>query len=201
MTRTATRVAAAVGATVVMMGLAAPALACTNADPGAQTAAVSSTQAKNDPGKALHSGKHASSLTLAELQAKVDKKIGDKLAWLDAIEAKVTASDRFSAEQKSAVLTRLQSSEDALTQLRADVAAATTVDGVRAALKAADVNLCQHWGWHHGRHAGDRHHNGGFSGDRGNRNGGNDHRGGFNGGHFAGHSSGHGSSHSGGFQH
>jgi hypothetical protein len=181
MTRTATRVAAAVGATVVMMGLATPALACTTPDSGARSAVVSSDQAKSDqakgdPGKAFHSGKHAPSLTLAELQSKLDAKIGDKLAWLDAFEAKVAASDRTSDEQKTAFLARLQSGEDALTQLRADVAAATTVDGVHAALKAADIHMFGHWCWNHGN----RHHNGGSNGDRNQRNDGGDNNGGIN---------------------
>jgi hypothetical protein len=181
-----------------MIGLATPALACTNIDGGGRTATVSSDQAKADPGKALHSGKHASSLTLTELQAKLDQKIGAKLAWLDAIEAKVTASDRLSADQKAAVLAHLQSSEDALTQLRADVAAAATLDDLRSVLKASDVNLFQH----KGRHAGNRHHSGGFGGDHAKRNGGSDHRGGFNsGGHDAGHDAGHGTVHASGFQH
>jgi hypothetical protein len=195
MARTATRVAAAVGATVVMIGLATPALACTNIDSGGRSATVSSDRA-TDPGKASDSDKKAP-LTLAERQAKLDQRIADKLAWLDAIKAKVTASTRLSAVQQTAVLARVQSSEDALTQLRADVAAATSLDGLRAVLRAADVNLFRHWGWHHGRHLGDRQHNGGFASDRGQRNGGNAHRGGSDR-----HGSGfHASNHSGGSQH
>jgi hypothetical protein len=144
MTRTATRVAAAVGATVVMLGLATPALACTTTDAGGRSAAVSANQAKNDPGMVFHKAKDATPLTLAELQAKLDAKIGDKLTWLGAVQARVSASDRFSAEQKTAVLAHLQTSVDALTQLRADVAAATSVEGVRAVLMAADVKLFHH---------------------------------------------------------
>jgi hypothetical protein len=165
MTRTATRVAAAVGATVVMMGLATPALACTSTEAGgSRSAAVSSFEAKNDPGKAFH-GNRWSSLTLAELQAKLDAKIADKLAWLDAIQAKVSASDRLSIEQKSAFLAHLQAKEDALTQLRADIAAATSIEGLKATLKAAEPALFGLGGWNHGRHVGDRHHDGRF-GDR-----------------------------------
>jgi hypothetical protein len=180
MTRTATRVVAAVGATVVMMGLATPALACIKNESSAARAvaassdpAKSSSQAKNDPGKAFHKSDQWKSLTLADLQAKLDAKIADGLAWLDAIEAKVSASDRLSDEQKSAFLAKLQAKEDALTQLRADVAAATTTDEVKAALKAADFGLFGRCGWHHGHHFGDRHHDGRF-GDR-------HHRGGFGG--------------------
>jgi hypothetical protein len=172
-----------------MMGLAAPALACAKPEVGGVrvVAAVSADQAKNDPGRAFHKADHLSSLTLADLQAKLDAKIADGLAWIDAIEAKVSASDRLSDEQKSAFLARLQTKEDALTQLRADVAAATSVDEVKAALKAADFGLFGRCGWHHhgGRFGdrndngrfGDRHHNGGFGGDNGYR-GGNDRRGG-----------------------
>jgi hypothetical protein len=181
MTRTATRVAAAVGATVVMLGLATPALACTTTDAGGRSAAVSANQAKNDPGMVFHKAKDATPLTLAELQAKLDAKIGDKLTWLGAVQARVSASDRFSAEQKTAVLAHLQTSVDALTQLRADVAAATSVEGVRAVLMAADVKLFHHGFRNHGRHDGNRHHDGAFSGDRNQRNGGSDHHG-FNGG-------------------
>ncbi len=196
MTRTATRVAAAVGATIVMMGLAAPALACAKPEVGGVrvVAAVSADQAKNDPGRAFHKADHLSSLTLADLQAKLDAKIADGLAWIDAIEAKVSASDRLSDEQKGAFLARLQTKEDALTQLRADVAAATNVDEVKAALKAADFGLFGRCGWHHhgGRFGdrndngrfGDRNRNGGFGGDNNQRfgdsgyRGGNDRRGG-----------------------
>jgi hypothetical protein len=194
MTRTATRVAAAVGATVVMMGLATPALACVSTEAGgARAVAVSSDpaksadQAKNDPGKAFHKADHFKSLTLAELQAKLDAKIGDGLVWIDAIKAKVSASDRLSDEQKAAFLAKLQAKQDALTQLRADVAAATTTDEVKAALKAADFGLFGRSGWHHGgrfgdRHHdgrfGDRHHNGGLGGDNNQRHGDNGIRGG-----------------------
>jgi hypothetical protein len=181
MTRTATRVAAAVGATVVMMGLAGPALACTKTDLGGRSAVVSSDQAKNDPGKAF--GKHDPSLTLAEAQAKLDAKIADNLARLDAIEAKVAASDKVTDEQKTAFLAHLQGKEEALTKLRADVAAAATLDDLRAVLKAEGADL---FGFgHHRGHFGNRHHkgglgdrhNGGFGGDNANR-GGNDNRGG-----------------------
>jgi hypothetical protein len=241
MTRTAARVAAAVGATVVMMGLATPALACTNMDAGGRAAAVSSAQAtsdqatsdqatsdqatsdqatsdqaKNDPGKAL--GKHDPSLTLAEAQAKLDEKVANKLAWLDAVEATVAASDMLSAAQKTAFLAHLQGKEDALTQLRGDLAAATTLDDLRAVLKSEGADL---FGFHHlgnfGHHKGgfgDRHHNGGFGGDSGNRSdsrsdsgnrgvsshsdnhGGNNHGGNNHGGNSHG-----GNSHGGGFHH
>jgi hypothetical protein len=201
MIRTATRVAAAVGATVVMMGLAAPALACTTTEAGGRSSAVvSSFEAKNDPGKAFHKAKHDPSLTLADLQAKLDAKFADKLAWLDKIEAKVSASNRLSDEQKTAVLARLQSSEDALTQLRADVAAATSVDAVKAALKAADVNLFRGWGWHHGNCDGNRHHNGDPNQNQrrgGDRHGGDRHAGGFH--HNGGDRHSGGSNHGGGF--
>jgi hypothetical protein len=168
MTRTATRVAAAVGATVVMMGLATPALACTNMDAGGRAAAVSSDQAtsdqaKNDPSKAF--GKHDPSLTLAEAQAKLDEKVANKLAWLDAIEAKVAASDKLSAEQKTAFLAHLQGKEDALTQLRADLAAATTLDDLRAVLKSEGADL---FGFRH-HHGNFGHHKGGVGGDNANR--------------------------------
>jgi hypothetical protein len=186
MTRTATRVAAAVGATVVMMGLATPALACTKTDAGGRSSAVSFEQAKNDPSKAGLFGKHDPSLTLADAQAKLDEKAAQKLAWLDAIEAKVAASDKLTDEQKTFFLSHLQAKEDALTQLRADVAAATTLDELRAVLKAEGAALFGHRhhfrGHHSNRHHGDRHH-GGF-----NRSG-NDNRGaGFRGGDHHGHS-------------
>jgi hypothetical protein len=194
MARTATRVTAAVGATVVMMALAAPALACTTADGGLTTVAASATQAKNDPATSVMGAKHRSPFTLAKLQAVLDAKIADKLAWLDKIEAKVSASDRLSDAQKADFLAHLQAKADALTQLRADIAAATTVDAVKAALKAADPGL---FGFgHHDNNFGNRHHDGrfgdrhhsGFGNNRGDNNRGDnnrgdnnrgDHRGGF----------------------
>jgi hypothetical protein len=145
-----------------MMGLATPALACTDTDAGGtRAAAVNSFEAKNDPGKAFR-GNHWSSLTLADLQAKLDARLADKIAWLDAIEAKVSASDRLSAEQKSAFLAHLQAKEDALTQLRADIAAATTAEEVKAALEAADPGIFGLGGRNHGKHFGDRHRGGRF---------------------------------------
>jgi len=140
MSRTATRVAAAVGATVVMISLATPALACTNSEGGLTTVA-SSSQAKNDPATSVKGSKHESTLTLAQLQAKLDAKIADKLAWLDKIKAKVSASTRLTDQQKADFLARIQAKQDALTQLRADIAAATTVDAVKAALMAADPGV------------------------------------------------------------
>jgi hypothetical protein len=166
-----------------MMGLATPALACTNLDAGGRTATVSSEQAKNDPSKAGFFGKHDPSITLADAQAKLDEKAAKVLAWLDAIEAKVAASDKLSDEQKTAFLSHLQAKEDALTQLRADVAAATTLDELRAVLKAEGAALFGHhrhgnFGHRHHGGFGDRHHKGGFNG------GGNDNRGAdFRGGH------------------
>jgi hypothetical protein len=89
------------------------------------------------------------------------------LAWLDAVEAQVAASDKLSDEQKTAFLSHLQAKEDALTQLRADVAAATTLDELRAVLKAEGAALFAHH-----RHGNFGHHRHGGFGDR--------HPGGFN---------------------
>jgi hypothetical protein len=153
MTRTATRVAAAVGATVVMAGLATPAMACTTTDEGGRSSAVSSDTRQADPAKASWTGKHLSSVTLADAQAKLDRRIAARLAWLDKVEAKVSGSDRLSADQQSGILSRLQSVEDALTQLRGDIAAATTRAELRSVLASDNAaRLMQHRGWGFGTH-------------------------------------------------
>ena len=105
-------------------------------------------------------------------------------------------ADHLSSLALADLQAKLQAKEDALTQLRADVAAATSVDEVKAALKAADFGLFGRCGWHHhgGRFGdrndnsrfGDRNRNGGFGGDNnqrssyrgGDRRGGPDSRGG-----------------------
>jgi hypothetical protein len=62
----------------------------------------------------------------------------------------VRASGRLTGEQKTALRTRLQAAEDALTALRAKVAAATTVDQVRAALQQSGLRGFLGRGWNHG---------------------------------------------------
>jgi hypothetical protein len=142
MASTAKRVAAATGATVLTLGLATPALAH-------EPAEGRSLPAGHAPDRGVLPG-----ASLAEIKARVTQAIGYRLAWLDRAQERVSGSDRLTAEQKTVLLTRLQAAEDALTALRAKIAAATTVEQVRAALRESGLRGFLGRGWHHGWRAG-----------------------------------------------
>jgi hypothetical protein len=173
MTSTATRLAStAAGATVVTLGLATPALACTP-DGGSWTQASAAYRyASFDKGagaeRAEKFERDWSAVSLAEVQERLDDRLADKLAWVDVLQTKVGASDRLDADTQEKVLTRLQAVEDVLTALRAEVAAADSLADVRAAVREAmgDPLLDRWWkpwswsGWNASKVAesGDKRH-------------------------------------------
>ncbi len=115
-----TRLTVAGSSVALFAGLAVPAYACTQADPGRSVAAVV------QPAQ-----------TLAGLQAKVDAFVTHRLAELTAQTARVSASMRMTAAQKAAAQVRISAESDALTALRATVDSETTVSAVQADLEAA----------------------------------------------------------------
>jgi hypothetical protein len=142
MIRHAKKITAATGATVLSLGLAAPALAHDSKPQDSSKPAASQARTHQ-------------ALTVEELRARLTQIIEARLAWIETAQSRVADSDRLSDEQKTAVLARLQSAQDNLSALEASVGAATSKGDVLEAVKAAGVRgllFKSHWGhlnsWH-----------------------------------------------------
>jgi hypothetical protein len=127
MIRTATKITAVTGATVLSFGLAAPAFANNGSDPSTTT-----------PSPSTHSHAHMA-LTVDQLRTIVVDNIDGRLAWIVKAQSRVTASTTMTADQKAAETAKLTSATAALTDLKAKVVAATTKSEIRDAIQAADV--------------------------------------------------------------
>ena len=130
-----TRLTVAGSSVALFAGLAVPAYACTQTDPGKSVAAV------------VHAAP-----TLAGLLAKVDARIDARLSALAAASTRVLASTTLTDQQKARATERIQAQVAALTALKAKVDAETTAKAVLADLRAAGTL----WDWH--RHDGKHRH-------------------------------------------
>lgn len=145
MIRHAKKITAATGATLLSLGLAAPALA-------------NGSQPQDTSEPAASHAKTHQALTVEELRARLTQTIGARLAWIETAQSRVADSDRLSDEQRTAALARLQSAQDTLSALETSVEAAVSKGDVLEAVKAAGVRgllFASHWGHHTSRHGDD----------------------------------------------
>jgi hypothetical protein len=143
MIRHAKKITALTGATLLSLGLAAPAFA--------QTIGAQDTVAPT-----IKHAKTTHTVTVESLRTRLTNSIDKRLARIEMIRARVTGSTRRTDQQKADVLTRIQTAQDSLAALRTTVATATTTDEIRAAVKAARLRGLLFTGHRHGHHA--RHH-------------------------------------------
>jgi hypothetical protein len=124
----------------------------------AEVAALNALKAKVDAETTVSAIKaDLAAARLAALKMHVEARIDARVAWLTAMVGKVQASARLSATQKATMLAKLQAKIDALTALKATVAAETSARAVLVDLrKAESMWLLRDRGGRHA-HKGDPH--------------------------------------------
>lgn len=119
-----TKLATAVtSATLLSLGLAGPALAT-----------ATGTSAPAGTGQVA-----GASVTVADLQAWITRQIDARLAWVDKVQAMVSASTQLSAQRKADITAKLTQESATLVALKSAVAAATTKAAVWTAVDAASA--------------------------------------------------------------
>lgn len=124
MKRSTRLVTAVASATLLGLGLAGPALATTT---GASPRAGTSQAA-------------GASVTVADLQAWITRQIDARLAWVDKVQAIVSASTQLSAQRKADITAKLTRDRATLVALESAVAAATSKAAVWTAVDAASAH-------------------------------------------------------------
>ena len=125
---TLVRTAVLSGTTLLALGIAGPALACID------TAASGAVR----PGPLLGRPTRATpTLTLAEYQAKVDARLAKTLARLADAKTRIADSTKLTDAEKSAKTARIDDLVATIEALRAQVAADTSIDAIKADMKAA----------------------------------------------------------------
>ena len=122
------RTAVLSGTTLLALGIAGPALACIDT---ASSGAVDQARFSSYPQGATPR------LTLAEYQAKVDARLAKTLARLAEAKTSIADSTKLTDVEKSAKTARIDDLVATIDALRAQVAADTSIDAIKADVKAA----------------------------------------------------------------